>query len=232
MNEQDAFHKNSIEDASPAGKSGGLLEEMNLPPKVIAFIHNNSKQLQIVGICLVVAILGWIFADNYMERQKDKGAYALYSAMESDPENRMQALQNVKNDFSGTTSTWSFLEMAHLDFSNARYDDALQKYQTALDDMDSDSPIKPLVLWNMAMTLEQNGDINSALTQYKSVAEMGDFDLLVYPALARIYAALGNRGEALKAYEQLLEAVKAAGNDPSEIAFIEAKISSLPASAQ
>jgi predicted negative regulator of RcsB-dependent stress response len=233
MNEQSAFHKNSIDDAAAPVKTGGLLEEMNLPPQVVSFIRNNIKQLQIAGICIAVAVIGWVFINSYLEKQSDKAAYALYTAMqEADDESRFQALEAVKNTYSGSAALWSLVEMAHLDFANARYDAGLQKYRTALNEISSDSAMKPLLILSIARTLEQQGDLDGAANQYQAVADMGGFDLQVYPALGRIHAALNNNDKAKKAYEQYLLAAKAGGANPSETAFIEGKIAAFQVSAE
>ncbi len=234
MNEQSSFHKKSIGDAAAPVETGGLLEEMNLPPKLISFIRHNSKLLKIAGVCSAVAVIGWVSINSYREKQSDKAAYALHAAMqETDNQSRFQALEAVKNNYPGSASSlWSLVEMAHLDFAQARYDAALQKYQAALNDISSDSALKPLIILSIAMTMEQQGDLSGAADQYQTVADMGGFDLQVYPALGRIDAALNNNDKARKAYEQYLLAAKAGGADPSETAFIKGKIAAFQVSAK
>ena len=62
MSAQSLFSKKNIESQQPDTLTG-LMEEMNLPPGLIAFVRKNSRSLQIGLTCIVVLVLAWVFYD-------------------------------------------------------------------------------------------------------------------------------------------------------------------------
>jgi len=61
--------------------------------------------------------------------------------------------------------------------------------------------------WNLGQALELKGQLREALAEYKKAAELND-DPFVVGLLARAYAKLGQRDEALKQLEQLQQAAR------------------------
>ena len=75
MTQKSAFDKDNIKSKliQPEAQTG-LLEELNLPPKIVSFIRKNDKQLKAGIIGIVVIVLGWVFYDYYTEQQRSKSS--------------------------------------------------------------------------------------------------------------------------------------------------------------
>ena len=95
-----------------------LLDELNLPPIVTRFIRENARNLQIVAGCIVLLVFAWTYFDYYTETRENNASSALSLAVqEADDAARVELLQGVVNDFSGTDAAlWSRVEQAHVAF--------------------------------------------------------------------------------------------------------------------
>ena len=86
-------------------------------------------------------------------------------------------------------------------FLARRYDEAIAQLRKTIE-MD---PHFYYAHWNLGQALELKGQLREAVAEYKKAAELND-DPLVVALLARAYAKLGQRDEALKRLEELQQA--------------------------
>jgi len=87
-------------------------------------------------------------------------------------------------------------------FFNARkYDEAIGQYRKVI----AMDPHFYYAHWNLGMVLELKGELKEALAEYSKASELND-DPLVVGLLARAYAKLGQRDQALQKLEQLEQA--------------------------
>ncbi|MCF6290021.1 MAG: tetratricopeptide repeat protein [Desulfobacterales bacterium] len=204
-----AFSKKNIIGVTinPEAKPG-LLEELNLPPGVVAFVRNNKKQLQIAGIVLAVAVLAWAVYDYYVDQQDERAVAELTVALQfTGDENRIPALTRVAEQYPRTSSAlWSRVELANIDFKAGNLDRAIAGYQAVLADLDKDNPLYPLVELSIAQSLETKGDLEQALAAYRALSEMEGFKGQGFKGMGRINELRGNLGAAKKSYEQYLTA--------------------------
>lgn len=227
MNAQSLFSKKNIQSQQP-GKSGGILEELNLPPELTAFIRKNSRTLQIGLACTAILILGWIFYDNYTEMQEKKGASLLTTGLQAEStEQRVQILDNVINDYGRTDAArWARLELAHLDYVEEKPEDAAAKYKEIVDTLPGDNSLTPLAIFNLAQSYEQAGLYDQAIEQYILLKSFSGFTNQAFWGLGRIYMAKQDPVKAREAYEGLLDSLTEASN-PLLRSQAEAKLTAL-----
>jgi tetratricopeptide (TPR) repeat protein len=83
-------------------------------------------------------------------------------------------------------------------FNARRYDEAIAQYRKVI----AMDPHFYYAHWNLGEALELKGELNEAFAEYKRATELDD-DPLVFALLARGYAKLGQREEALKRLDEL-----------------------------
>lgn len=183
-----------------------LLDELNLPPKVTGFIRANARALQIVAGCVVVFVFVWTYYDYYAQNKADNASTALSLALqEDDTARRIELLQNVGADFPGTGSAlWSRIELAHLDFKSGNYEAALNQYLDIVSDIDDDSPLLPLLSYNIGLAYENSNNIENALKYYAELAQLKGFEIKGLMAQGRLYEALAKSSDAIRVYQEVL----------------------------
>jgi predicted negative regulator of RcsB-dependent stress response len=182
----------------------GLLEELNLPPHVIRFIRENSRNLSIAGVCLVLLVLGWTYYDYYAQSKENQASEALSVAVrEGDDAARIELLRNVAAEFPRTDAAiWSRIEQGHIAFKDGDYDKALAVYNEVADDLDRDNPLKPLLTYNIGLAYENNGAPDQALRAYATLARYQGFAVKGLMAQGRIYELKGENDEAIRVYRE------------------------------
>lgn len=207
--EQSAFSKNTI-NAVAAEPGKGILDELNLPPKITAFIRGNARILQVVFVATIILIVCWSLYGRYVENKRQVAAGELAVALQQpDAAAQRQALSRVETEYSGTqAATWSRLESAHLDYAAGAYDQALSKYQAVLNDLDDDNPLFPLVQFSLAVSNEMLEKFDEAIALYLPLTKLDGFSVEAYPALGLLYEKTNQPDKAREAYEKFLEIAK------------------------
>lgn len=231
MSKPSAFDKERI-TAATAEKRGGLLEELHLPPQVVAFIRNNTRKIGMAAAGCILVILGWIFYDHYVEAQNEKAAASLAAVLqEKDETSRLQGLENVLNEYPRTgAALWSKLELGHLEYQAGNYDSALKKYNDALGGLSRNNPLVPLITYSIAQTLEQKMDVENALPKYQSLTQMPGFEEQGYLGMGRLYETDNRLDKARDIYEEYLTLLNKddTSAQPSRMkAFVEDKLARL-----
>ena len=205
MSAQSLFSKKNIESQKLDTRQG-IMEELNLPPEVISFVRKNSRNLQICLIIFVILVFSWIFYDYYSERQENKSASLLASAMQIEAkEEKLFVLGKVVAEYSGTDAAlWGKLELAHLDYEEGAFDAAVAKYEEIAAKLPADSSLVPLVRINLAQSYEEAGQHDQAIIQYNLLKNITGFKEDAYMALGRIYRAKEDFPQARKEYNELL----------------------------
>lgn len=218
--------RNSEPEIIDIEKKADLLDELNLPPQVVKFIRANLRNLQILGGALLLLVLAWSYYDHYSQTKQGEAALALSSAVrEQDNAVRLESLTSVAKEYSGTgAALWSRMEEGHLAFQEGRFDEALVSYREVYDDLPGGSSLQPLVTYALALTHENGGQPEQALTYYQKLAEHAGFKSMAQAALGRIYELQGDPALALKAYRQVAEDK---GLSSQTRSLIEEKINSL-----
>jgi predicted negative regulator of RcsB-dependent stress response len=202
---QSAFSKKHLEEKILNDKKD-ILEELNLPPALAAFIRKNSLNLIIVCICIVLIILGSTYYKNYRRGQEDQAAAALVAAVKMDNAGeRAAAMQEVIAEFGGTNaSLWGRLELAHVDYQAGNFEQAVSQYKDIAADLPSDSDLLPLVTYSLGYAYEQLQDADNALRYYQSLTKMIGFAGEGYLGLGRAYEQKNDAEHAIDSYENYL----------------------------
>lgn len=110
--------------------------------------------------------------------------------------------------FSPFESPKGTVEEGNRFFSEQKYDEALNKYDRAAEQMEDKSPIK----YNRANTLLKKGDGEAALKEFRESAAFGDDDLKAksFYNMGNVLYEGKNFGEAASAYKEALK------HDPSD----------------
>ena len=80
MSEPGTFDPNQLK-LQPLGPPPGLLDQFNLPPKVIAFMRANQRSLWAVFIAVIALSLSWAGYDAYRDNRQQQATSALDAAL-------------------------------------------------------------------------------------------------------------------------------------------------------
>ena len=231
MAKPSAFDKKQIQSTVLNDKKD-LLDELHLPLPVASFLRTNARSLIIAGIGIILIIAGWTIYKNYTGARNDKAAAALVTAeQQTDEKSRIQAIDQVVNQFPGTDAAlWAKLELAHIDYQAGNYKIAVEKYKAILDDLSADNALVPLVTYSIGQAYEQLHDNDNALKYYQSLSKMPGFAGEGYLGLARVYEAKKELDKARETYENYLafaEENKTSGTGEESRAMVEDKLAKL-----
>ncbi|MBU0729588.1 MAG: tetratricopeptide repeat protein [Proteobacteria bacterium] len=206
MNPPGTLPNNNIDQQAPVPHRS-LLEEMNLPPKLIAFIRENSKRLQIGSIAFIVIIFSFIFYKNYTEKQEDQAATMLASALtEENATIKPEMLVNLIKEYPRTgAAVWSQVELGHVAYEAKNYAEAINNYLTVIGKLKSQSPLLPLINFSLGQSYEGDGKYDQALTHYGKIISVPGFTDQAYLAMGRIYEQKGDTVKAREMYQKVGE---------------------------
>ncbi|NTV15415.1 MAG: tetratricopeptide repeat protein [Desulfobulbaceae bacterium] len=185
-------------------KKNGLLEELNVHPKAIRFIRTYALHLQIGVAAFFVLLGGWSYYQHYTQTKQSEASLALVNAVkEKDDAGRQRSLAKVADEYAGTgAALWSRMEQGDLAAKDKRYQEALTLYTGVYEELAGDNPLAPMLEFVVAQTYENLGQVDKALEYYAKAAERKGFKLVALPAQGRIYEIKGDKGAALKMYQE------------------------------
>lgn len=176
MASENAFNKRLTEETN-MDKVEGLLEHLNLPPKVIDFIRKNKRQIQIALVLIVIVVVSLSLYTSYRKGVVEDAASALSSALQNKREEKALSLTQVAKEYKNTTSAkWARIELAHLDMKNDKYASASEKYIAELSGLDKSDPLYALLLSGAAQALEAEKKYDSAEGQYDLLKEVKGYE--------------------------------------------------------
>jgi len=227
MGNESAFNKKLAAETN-LDKVEGLLDHLNLPPKLIDFIRANHRAIQLVIAIVIVVVVVWSLYGSYRERISVEASTALSAALATKPDEQADALRAMADKYSSTSSAiWAKVELAHLDMKNGAFADASKKYAALLVDLQKSNPLYPLVLFGLAQSMEAEKRYEEAYGQYDQLKNIQGYEQIGYLGMGRLEEAQGNNEKAIAIYNDFLLSL---GDDPSSAqvkAEITAKISQL-----
>ncbi len=208
----------------------GLLEHLNLPPKVIKFIKKNVKIiLSIVCIAVLVAISLTVY-DVLLQKKINNSSSSLAIAMKMPGDSRHAALEKVVEEFSDTDSArWARVELAHIDMKNGKFTAAAGQYAQIKKEINPLNPLYGLVTFGMAQAQEAGKQYDAAFDDYQSLAKLEGYRGIGLLGMARIYEIKGKSDKALSVYEQYMATNEGENPNDPEKAFVAEKIGRLKA---
>lgn len=229
MASESAFNKRLTAETN-LDKVEGLLEHLNLPPKVIDFIRAHHRLIQVgIGV-IVVAVVFWSLYGSYREQITEEASSALAVALQDVQGSQAKELSAVADKYGSTPSAlWARVELAHLDMQKGSYDEASTRYQAILSEVKTANPLYPLIVFALAQSLEAAEKYQEAAGQYDLLKNIKGFDQIAYVGRGRIEEAQGNLDRAIAIYNDFLLSI---GDDPAKAQLrseIDAKVSMLKA---
>lgn len=208
MAEQSAFDPKSIQ-LQTLGPPPGLLEQFNLPPRVIKFIRRNQRTLWMVVIGCVSLAVAISAYTSYRHYRAGKAVSALDAALVASQERR-PLLTKVVEEYGNTPSgRWARIELAFLDEKAGQTAQAITELAAVNATLAPQDPLKPLILTKLGALHEDQKQFDQALLVYGDLANIEGFGPEATRALGRVNEQLGRPAEALAAYSQYLEMTKA-----------------------
>ncbi len=200
-------HGDNTQTFIPHDGNRSLLEELNVPPAAIKFINENSRNLIVGAVAVVVAILAVQAYGYYTDSREQAAAAMLHEAMiAEDATVRQGKLTEVVEQYSSTgAGHWSGLELAHAANDSGDYATAIARYEEVLHDIPAKGSMAPLVLYGLGHAQERNGDLENALVTYQKLAKFAGFEVEGLLAVARVYELREQADLARTAYLQLSE---------------------------
>jgi len=217
MAEQSAFDRNHIE-TSAVSETSGILDELNLPPKLTTFLRVNRRILWvIVSLVAVVVVTGALY-NSYREYKSDQALSALDIAKSSDGAKRVELLKAIVDNYGSTTSgLWARVALSQEAVQKKNYSQAIAELQGVKAALSVDSPLKPLVLYKLGGLEEQQKNWDAAIELYQELLPFSTFVADAHYAMGRVYVAQGEKPEAVAQYRQYLSSTeKMAGAGSSD----------------
>ena len=229
MSEHNAFNKIHVDERDKADL-GGVLDQLNLPPAFIEFVRRNQRTIYIVLALLATAVVVWALYGSYIEKQQVESSNALMAAEKLEGVDKVNALQQVANDFSGTDSAlWARVELARFSIENEEYQKALQQYTEIRGSLPKGSPMYPLVTFGIAQAQEFLDDYQAALQEYALLKNTTGYENIGYSGTARLHELQENIEAAINEYEQYLAILDERGSRAPERSYITEKLTRLKA---
>ena len=229
MSERSAFEKIHVPESEKADL-GGVLEQLNLPPAVVTFVRENKRLVQGCIAAVVIIIVAWALYDAYREKKIEEGASALSVAVDMEnTQEKIDKLKSVSAAYAGTSSAlWAKIYTAHEMMKTDQKDEALALYEELLAEIDTSSPLYPLVSISLAQGNEIAGNEARAEAEYEKIKQTDGYQGLGYLGLARLSEMAGDTQKALEIYEQYLGTLMNV-TERNEKGLVEEKIASLKA---
>ncbi|MBI5585082.1 MAG: tetratricopeptide repeat protein [Deltaproteobacteria bacterium] len=178
--------------------------------RIYAWISQNLQSVILVGVAVILvvaALWGYLAYRSYREAQSQQKYFAAVGLKES--EQQITKLKAVTGDFPGTSgSAKAWVSLGHLYFEKKDYPQAIQAYQTALNNGRFPQDFQTLIRENLAYALEEKGDLKGAAALFTQILN-GTDPLLKENAhlnLARVYQKMNQTKEAKTTLQNFLKA--------------------------
>ncbi len=206
----------------------GLMEHLNLPPKVIKFIRENKKIIISAIVLLVAVALCWSIYDVIRKEKINSASSSLAIALRAPESSRQPVLQKVITDYPGTTSArWARVELANIDLKNGKFKAAAEQYGKIKREIEPANPIFGLVCYGLAQAREAGKEYDLAFNEYQGLSKIDGYQGIGFLGMARIYEIKGEKDKALSVYQQYMATVAGQNTNDPERAFVSEKIGRL-----
>ncbi len=204
MSDQSAFNPNQLQEKLYV-EPKGVLDQLNLPVAVVKFLRKNMRVIQVTGVLAAVAVVGGSLYNSYREKRIENSASSLALSMEAKGENKVNALQQVVDDYSGTASAlWAKTELGHMAMKAGEYKKAASLYTDVRDAVSESNPMFGLLTFGIAQAEEADKNYAAASASYSNLKEIAGYKDEGFIGMARIFETQGEAQKALEVYEEYL----------------------------
>ncbi|MDW7772006.1 MAG: tetratricopeptide repeat protein [Desulfobulbaceae bacterium] len=229
MSQPSPFDRKHIEES--AVTQTGVLDQLNLPPAVIAFIRKNQQAIWIIVICVALIVTVVSLYGSYRSYRENKASTALTLVMQAEGEERKQQLAEIIDEYGSTSAgMWGRIELAHMAAQEGDFDQAIARLTEVRESVSAKNPVTPLLIYNLGSLYEKNENPDQALNSYNELLAFKGFEPIAYKALGRIYELQGSNDKALEMYEKYMETTDNGTGQPAadpDRSMVQAKISRL-----
>lgn len=203
MGKENAFDVKHLQPVR--SKHLDFLEELDLPPQVLDFLQEKGRALLIGIICLILALLGFVFYRHHTLQRQEAASALLAQALDTPAGAQQTELyRKVDSQYGGTAAAlWSRVQVAHAAQDAGKEKKAIAGYRAVLADLDAGNPLIPLLHYSLGQSYEAAGQPKEALSQYQQLAAIPGFAAQGLLAVARIDEAQHRTADAIEAYERL-----------------------------
>jgi len=225
MSQQSVFEKKYVEN-DKMNDVEGVLEHFNLPPQFISFIRKHVRIIQISIAVIVVLVIAVVMFKTYQEKKVRDSSNALSLAIEESGENKINALNSVVSDYSGTDAAlWATVELGHQYMKDQKFSKAQLEYSKVANDTAVEHPAHPLALFGQGQAYEALGNYDDAKIIYQGLKDIEGYRDIAFLGIARSYEAKEEFEAAIAIYNEYL--LTREGASPQVKKYIEGKIARL-----
>ncbi len=211
--QQSTFDLKDMRDDAPV-EYNGVLDQLDLPPKLIEFLQKNQRKIwTVIGIIAVVVTVVALYGSyrNY-KISKATEAYDAASLLEGDQQTA--ALQKVADDYDSTPSgIWSQIKLTHIDQAAGETKSAVKQLESLNGELDEKDLLKPLVLANLGSLYEQDNQWDKAVSVYEILKNTPGFEAMALNCLGRVYESQGNNDKAVQTYQRYMSLTESKSED-------------------
>lgn len=228
MAKEDIFDKEWV-DERDKNNLEGLLEQFNLPPRVITFVRDNKRLVQAGIGLLIIAVVSWSFYNSYQKNRVEEADSALSVALNLEAGQRLDALADVEKNFAGTDAAlWAEIKSAQELATSGKVVEANNVFHELLSNVSGSSSLKSLLTFAAAQSDEALGNYPAALSAYESLKEIDGYQEIGLNGLGRVYEIQGELSKAVEVYQEHLAFLEKMGL-VGQRALIEEKITRIKA---
>jgi predicted negative regulator of RcsB-dependent stress response len=161
-------------------------EFVTFSARMLILAGEHKKQLHIAGYCILVIIILFTAGNMYLKNRnaKAQNAYnAAYYAISGNitPEKKQEIYTKSREDFgkvlsgfkmSGVASV-TLPQLAHIDFLEKKYDEAIKKYQDYVDSK-PEEPYYSYGILALSACYEEKGDYDKAISTLEKVVKSAE----------------------------------------------------------
>ncbi len=210
-------------------------EFVTFSARMLVLAREHKKQMEIAGYCILAIIILFTAGNMYLKNRNSRAQEAYnraYYALSGNisPEKKQEIYAKSREEFGKVLAEFKMSkvapltipQMAHIDFIEKRYDDAIKKYQDYLDKKPSE-PYYSYALLALSTCYEEKGDYDMAISTLEKIKDKEGYSKeQAMLGLARIYRL---KKDTAKSNEILKDFIEKFPSSPS-IAVAKATITS------
>jgi len=204
MSEESPFNLKHASEVAYVEPSG-VLDQLNLHPSIVAFIRDNKRILQILGVVIVVLVVTISLYKSYRQNRLENAASSLSISLEAEGEEKVKALEHVASDFTGTPSAlWADTEIGHIAMAKGEFEKAASQYLKVREQVKSSNPMYGLLSFGIAQAYEAGKKYDLSSAMYSELKAVDGYKDEGFLGMARVLEAQNEKEKALAVYEEYM----------------------------
>lgn len=194
-------------------------EFITVSGRILEYVLKNKIQIGSIAVAFLVIVFAASSWFQFQEKKENKASLLLgkanikfEKALSDNDEAALSAVEqefrNILKEYGGTdTAGYVKVSSARLALSKKDFQTAIDFYEDALKDLDSDPSMTNIILCNLGTICEQKNDIDSAIGYFEKVTG-GDSIVMkdeAYYHLGMLYKEKGAQDKSKQAFSKILE---------------------------